>query len=68
MKSVITSERRLQRGRGLVGRLDQVRPTGGKGRGREACWGQVEQSPEGLSASAGERWLWEEKSKVEGSS
>lgn len=58
MESAVTSERRLQRGRGLVGRLDQVRPIEGKGRGQEACWGQVEQSPEGLGVSAGERWLY----------
>lgn len=47
MESVVTSEGRLQRGRGLVGRLVQAMPTEGKARGQKACWGQVEQSPEG---------------------
>lgn len=77
MESVVTSEGRLQRGRGLVGRLDQVMPTEVKAKGQEACWGQAEQSPEGSVLVQDKdgciriplaRRLWEEKSKVEGSS
>lgn len=77
MEHVVTSEGRLQRGRGLVGRLDQVMPTEGKGRGQGACWGPVEQSPEGpvlVLEKAGcihtplARRLWEEKSNIEGAS